>query len=1349
MVARPEKPLDPGAGPVAEFAEGLRRLRRDARLSYRELADKTGYSPSTLSQAAGGEKLPSLAVALAYVEACGTGADLDAWEARWHLAERAVRRETAAARTDAEPDAPTPYRGLTRYEPGDSALFFGRGALTDQLVALVARERVSVVVGPSGSGKSSLLRAGLLPRLQRPGPTGEPGFAALRICTPGPRPATEHEKLFTPAASLRPADGVAQDTLLVIDQFEEVFTLCQDADGRDAFLGRILDARSPGSRLRVVLGVRADFYTHCLQHPGLATVLRDAHLPVGPMAPDELREAITKPPAAHGVIVERPLTTRLIKDVSAEPGALPLMSHALLETWHHRTARTLSLHAYEAAGGLDGAVARTAETLYTGLDDAQALLARRVLLRLITPGDGTPDTRRPVTRDEIGADGPGDTTTVLDHLARARLITLDDDRIDLAHEALITAWPRLAGWIEEDRDRLRAHRQLTDAAQSWREQDRDRGVLLRGGRLETLGKTFAAGDGTAELTGLEREFLTASRTAATRERRLKHAATVSLAVLVVLALVAAVLAWGQRQDAEAAQRQAQSRQLAAQSQTLLATDADLASLLAVAAYRASPTAEASTALYAAAALPLQRRLVPDASEGKATTVAFAPDGRTVAVGTARGVLRLWDTATGRSRSLARTAGAVGALAFSPDGRSLAVGAKGSVRVWDTVTGRAEAQFAFTDLPDGPDGLAYDRDGRTLTISLGHGTIRRWEPSTGRARTVLVGALDLPAVSGDPNAAAPDGYDATVRLKDPADGQERTIAVGTHISRPPAVSPDGDTVALGHDDGAVRLRNVRTGRTEATLKQDSGRVELLRFSPDGRTVVTGYASGPVRLWNRDNGDVRTLTDSTGTYDAVFSPDGTTLATGTSDGLPGQGGVTVRDAATGSITATLAGYSGRPGALTAAPDGHAVASVDSEGTVRLVDVTRSRRTRTLYTAGTTKIGALALSPDGRSLAVGDATARVWDTATGRPRATLPDRARMGELQELAFTPDSRALAATGALDTRLWEPASDHVLTGRSDAPDGVVGTALSPDGRTRATIAARTGAVTLWDIASGRVRATLPRSENRSAVLSFSPDGRTVATADGTALRLWDSTTGQLRTTLTPPHPADTASRPSGLATRDELCGGVRTMAFSPDGRTLASSDGRRVLVWDVATGRVRTAYTGPCDTLGAQRLGFTHLVFSPDGRTLAAPYGNQVRLWDVTAGRDLATLTGHSGTVQDIAFAPDGRTLATAGSDRTVRLWDTAGHHALATLTGHTGAVTKVLYSRDGGSLFTVGDDGTLRQWGLSLTDPAAAVRKICAASGRELTTLEQSTYFPGQHPRSLCPTTYGASGASTATPAD
>ncbi|WP_399103303.1 helix-turn-helix domain-containing protein [Streptomyces sp. 11x1] len=589
MAGRREVPVDPGAGPVQRFAFELRKLRTEAGgLTYRAMAERAGYSITTLSQAAGGEQLPTLPVALAFVRACG--GDPAEWEARWQQAvEEAAAFDPDADETAAEP----PYRGLARFETGDSGLFFGRDRLTADLVDLMRRRRFAAVFGPSGIGKSSLLRAGLIPVLResedlalRP--------SAIRILTPGDQLSRTYELLRETTgggggtggdtgdsgggdsgsgkragggtgsrsdlgsgsgvgggtgsrsdlgsgpglrsgsdSGLRSGPGRASgsgsgsgfssgpgsgpgrasapgrtgvgsapgrtgvgpgrgDTLVVVDQFEEVFTLCHDPVERARFIDLLLTAREPDSGLRVLLAVRADFYGRCAEHRALAEALGDANLLAGPMSPAELREVVVKPAAAAGLTVERALTTRLVEEITDAPGGLPLLSHVLLETWRRRRGKALTLAGYEAAGGLDGAIAKTAEDVHSRFTDSEAATARRVLLRLISPGDGTPDTRRPAERAELETTGTGreEVARVLEALTRARLLTLDGPTVDLAHEALITAWPRLRGWIEEDRDRLRAHRHLTEAARSWEELGRDAGALYRGSRLARAREYF-------------------------------------------------------------------------------------------------------------------------------------------------------------------------------------------------------------------------------------------------------------------------------------------------------------------------------------------------------------------------------------------------------------------------------------------------------------------------------------------------------------------------------------------------------------------------------------------------------------------------------------------------------------------------------------------------------------------------------------------------------------------------------------------------------------------------------------------------------------------------------------------
>ncbi|QFQ96868.1 hypothetical protein F9278_12300 [Streptomyces phaeolivaceus] len=517
---------------------------------------------------------------------------------------------------------------------------------------------------------------------------------------------------------------------------EEVFTLCHDPAERARFIDLSPTAREPGSRLRVLVAVRADFHGRCAEHRGLAEALGDANLLAGPMSSAELREVVVGPAAAAGLTVERALTTRLVEEITDAPGGLPLLSHVLLETWRRRRGKTLTLAGYEAAGGLDGAIAKTAEDVYGRFTDGEAATARRVLLRLSSPGDGTPDTRRPADRAELETTGTGreEVARVLEALARARLLTVDGTAVEVAHEALLTAWPRLRGWIEEDRDRLRAHRQPTEAARAWEELGRDAGALYRGSRLVTAREHFGAPGRTDDLTAQEAAFLAAGLDALEQEERAEARTTRRLRVLVsspacllALALTATAVAYSQRQNALDAQRDGPSRQLAAQSAALLESDTDLASLLAIRAYRTSPTLEATRSLYAAAAVPLERRLT--GHTGTVSALAHGPDGTTLASGSHDGTVRLWDTGSGdldATLTASLTEGPV-ALSFSPDGRTLATAADGAVRLWDTAT-----RYVRATLPgDSAASVTFSPDGRTLAVGDHGNRLRLWDAALPR------------------------------------------------------------------------------------------------------------------------------------------------------------------------------------------------------------------------------------------------------------------------------------------------------------------------------------------------------------------------------------------------------------------------------------------------------------------------------------------------------------------------------------------------------------------------------------------------------------------------------------------
>ncbi|MGW5215293.1 nSTAND1 domain-containing NTPase [Streptomyces sp. NPDC004051] len=1203
MAGRREVPVDPAAGPVQRFAFELRKLRAEADgITYRALARRAGYSVTTLSQAAAGERLPTLPVALAYAGACG--GDLAEWEARW----KEAVEESAGDGSRDDDESLAPYRGLARFETGDSGLFFGREQLTADLVDLLRRRRFAAVFGPSGSGKSSLLRAGLLPVLRR---TQEPGLrpAAIRILTPGERPARTHAPLLAPAV---PGDGSAgADTFVIVDQFEEVFTLCHDAAERARFIDLLLTARQPESRLRVLLAVRGDFYGRCAEHRDLADALRDANLLAGVMSRAELRDAVVKPATAAGLTVERVLTTRLVKEVADAPGGLPLLSHALRETWRRRRGKTLTMAGYEAAGCLDGAIAKTAEKVYGRFTEDQAAAARRVLLRLVAPGDGTPDTRRPVERAELPGAGRDDTAQVLEALAGARLLTLDGDTAEMAHEALITAWPRLRGWIEEDRERLRAHRNLTEAAHAWQELGREKGALYRGSRLAAAREHFGRAP-REDLTDVEQAFLDASHGYERKDRRRSRLLLTAVTTALCLALVAAGLAMGQRQSAVTAQHLAQSRQLAAQSGALLDSEPDLASLLAVHAYRTSPTREATAALYAAAALPLRKRLTSGTEP--VHSLALSPDGRTLAAHGKDGTVRIWDLPGGRLRHTFTGLDHSGVAAFSPDGRTLAVAGVGGdeamICLWDPATGRKLGTFT---VPDGSvGGMAFSPDGRTVAASS-PAAVRVWDVATGRTRHSFTGHLAPQAVAFGPDGrtVAAVGLDGQVRVWDAATGRTRTTHDSQSEGRAVTFSPDGRTYVVGRTDGVVHLREVATGIVRRTFRDGS------------------VGDGP-----------------TGLHEVAFAPDGRTLA------IPGLGD-TVRlwDTASGTERATVtAGHHGR-GIMTVAlsADGRTLAtSSNSDPTVRVHHLSADHPRTTLPGRAGTYVSDTAFSPDGRTVATvrqgppGHGSVQLWDAGTGEREATLAldtDPVLRGDRRlppttssrfgAVGFGPAGRALAARAIKNRRVIEVRD--VATGRlrqSRALDALDTAVFSPDG-TRLAIVGLEGSVWIWHLSTGALHIARTADGQPVRTVAFTPDGRTLAVvtieADGERVTLLDAATGRTQRIIKP------------------SIGSVLSLAFSPDGHTLATASGSNgtVKTWDARTGQLQDSF----------RVGgrVASPAFSSDGRTLAVSSARGVQLWDLATKQARITLPTRSPAA--VAFSPDGRTLAIA-TGSSVELWN-------------------------------------------------------------------------------------------------
>ncbi|MGW7435630.1 nSTAND1 domain-containing NTPase [Streptomyces sp. NPDC054849] len=1224
------------------FPAQLRRLRMQRGLSLADLARRTHYSKGYLSKIETGSKRVTVDVARRCDDVLLAGGELLRMVRETEPPSATAEGGRDGAGAGAQADGECPYRGLPAFTVQDARWFFGRERATAELAERVF-ERIGsgplMLVAPSGAGKSSLLNAGLVPTLRRDGfpmpgaatwpvvrftPTAHP-LEELLDCTGkvlgGDLGITTREVRDRPHALLEAVHRLSDRTpagdrdrrpppplrpVLLVDQFEELFTLCSHEDERRAFV-RVLCALSSSRPAPaghdpavVVLGVRADFSGNCLDLPDLAPVFTGGLFVLPPMSPAELRESVTRPAELAGLALEPGLVPLLLRDVglSDDPpdripsGALPLVSHALMATWRQREGSSLTVAGYERTGGIQGAIARTAEEVFARLYPAEQNTLRRVLVRLVHVADGTGATRRRMSRtalmEQLVDAGPA--AAALDTFVRARLITMDSDTVEITHEALLHAWPRLRGWIRADRAGLLIHQQLAHAAAEWEREGRDPSALYRGTRLETARSWADELDGRSRLGPREAAFLRESQAAqdsrerqAGRQVRVRQWMLATLVVLLVLAVGAGGLAYQQRAGALGQERVARSRALALQSAALAAGQPEASMLLAEEAYRTAETSEARGALLSTQAQPFVARL--GGHGGPVNAVAFGPGNGMLATASSDGTVTLRRVADRRTTATFTMPGRVRAVAVSPDGRTLAAASTdGPARLWDIAGHRTRAVLPASTA--GARAVVFAPDGRTLAVGCPDGTIHLWA-AAGDRRAVgslagHTGRVNALAYAADGRTLVSAGADRTVRLWDPVDGRPLATLTGhTDEVLGAAFAPDGRTVATGGVDRTVRLWDVAGRRTAATLTGHSDDVNGVAYTPDGTTVVSAGGDGTTRLW---------------------------------------------DVAGGRLTATLAGHTDYVLGVAVDSGGAVLATAGFDQSVVLWDL----RGPVLTSRPFTEIWHAAYSPDGTLLATAEAdhAVRLWDVARRRAVATFQGHSET--VFSVAFAPDGRTLASAGSDGTiRLWDTsarAAAATLTGQGGT---VFAVAFAPDGRTLAS-AGSDGTVRLWDVAERRPLAVLTGHTDFANDVAFSPDGRTLASAgDDLTVRLWD-----------------VAGRRS-LAALTGHTGAVRGVAFSPDGRTLASSgnDGT-VRLWDTHRHRFEAALAGHT---GSAR----GIAFSPDGRTLASSGNDRtVRLWDVAARRTVAALSGHANAVWGVAFAPDGRTVASSSTDGTVRLWN-------------------------------------------------------------------------------------------------
>ena len=1244
----------------------------------------------------------------------------------------------------------SPYKGLDVFEEEDAQLFFGRAKLVEDLVNRVKESRTVFITGPSGSGKSSLVRAGLIHALKqgkiknserwlyetiKPGrdPIESLALAFSRLKSPELanyfRGHIDETNMLHECAEAALSNRKDQRLVLFIDQFEEVFTQV-GKDKAEIFINILTHAASiENGRMIILFATRSDFVSNCATYPALNALLNQQFVQIGAMQPDELVSAIAQPALRVGLRIDPDLIAQIINDMQAEPGALPLMQFALKDLFESQQATggmiALTLKDYLQRGGIRKALERHADDSFNKLDEHEQELASSIFSALIEIGHGTQDTRRTALFAELIPPNVKSEAveSVIQKLADARLITTDEqagkDTVTISHEKLIDAWPWLKKLVNENRDAIALQNEIANDAQEWDDHNQDTSYLYIGGRLAnareklearrlvlsdaaqafiTAGIQVEETERLKEEQRQQKDLQDARRLAEAESQRAEEQTRSAiklrqLARYLTMALVTALIAIGGTvffgSQARAQAKIALARQLAAQSQSLNLEDKTMAiqsGLLAVEAGRRGGGWIGA---------PVLRRYLAIAGlsissmthDDAVTSVAFSPDGRYIASGSYDGTARVWEVATGREIARMTHNNLVNSVAFSPNGEHVLSGSK-DLRVWETLTGKETARMT-------PDGLvsvvSFSPNGRYVVSGSGEGNLQVWNATTGQeiAHMTQDGSVASINFSSDSEYVVSGADD--IHVWDVTSGYEIDRMASESSVHSVAFSPNGKYVVSGNEYGTAQVWELATGEEVASVTHDDV-VASVAFSPDSQYVVS--AADDIRVWEITGKEVSRMIPYGLVSSVAFSPNGQYILSGSTDDSR------LWEVTTGKEVARMI-QNGAVSSVAFSPDGKYVVSGSDDHTIRVWTAgTEQEIARMTHDAS---VHSVAFSPDGKYVTSGSDDTRVWRAATGQEIARM-----LSAASSVAFSPDSKYVAS-GDDEIHVWEAATGKEIV-HMTCQNSVTSIAFSPNGKFVVS-GCLDNTARVWEWATGKEVARMTHDKFVISV-AFSPDSKYVISGseDGTA-RVWDAATGQEISRMT-------------------HVNRVYSVAFSPDGKYVVSGGCDLFSVEGLcARGmtHVWVATTGREIAHMIQHGSVYSVVFSPDGRYVVSG-ADDIQVWQSANGKEMAQMTPDS-FVSSVAFSPNGKYVVSGSDDNTARVWEWATGKEVARMT-HNEGVLSVAFSPDGRYIVSGSDDGTARVWYWQVED---LMGEACKRLPRNFTSTEWALYVGNEPYRATC----------------